>query len=57
MSAEEMESFRASPHFEAAVQLRRWDEAAKVPEMIVPDLQAYVADMEQSLSGDANGVT
>ena len=30
MSPEEVEAFRATPHYESGVALRRWDDAAKV---------------------------
>jgi [1-hydroxy-2-(trimethylamino)ethyl]phosphonate dioxygenase len=41
MSADEIENFRASPHFEAAVRVRLWDEAAKVPDMRVAPFEHY----------------
>lgn len=49
MGADEMDDFRASPHFEAAVNLRRWDEAAKIPGMVVANIDAYIDDMEQAM--------
>lgn len=42
MSIEEAERFRAAPHAESAVILRRCDDSAKVPDLSVPDLEAYV---------------
>lgn len=48
MSAAEVEQFRSSPHFEAAVLLRRWDEAAKDPLLVVPPIESYVADLQAS---------
>ncbi|HWE39608.1 MAG TPA: HD domain-containing protein [Isosphaeraceae bacterium] len=51
MSAEEVEGFRASPHFEDAVRLRRWDDEAKDPGLLVPGLEAYVPDLEAALAG------
>jgi phosphonate degradation associated HDIG domain protein len=47
MSAEETEQFRASPHAESAVILRRCDDAAKVPELVVPELEEYVPWIER----------
>ena len=41
MSGAELAAFRANPQFEAAVQLRRWDDEAKVPGLAVPGLEAY----------------
>jgi len=42
MSAAELEVFRRQPHFEAAVRLRRWDEAAKVKDLPTPDLEHFL---------------
>jgi phosphonate degradation associated HDIG domain protein len=42
MTDEEVRQFRKSPHFEAAVALRRWDDTAKDPDAFVPGLEAYV---------------
>jgi phosphonate degradation associated HDIG domain protein len=50
MSAGELAEFRRSPHFEAAVALRRWDDAAKVPDMVVPGVEHYVPFLEQALA-------
>ena len=41
MSAEECLRFEAEPAFEWAVALRRWDDAAKVPGLVVPGLDHY----------------
>jgi phosphonate degradation associated HDIG domain protein len=41
MDAEEAAAFRTDPHFDAAIRLRRWDEAAKVPGAVTPDLAHY----------------
>jgi [1-hydroxy-2-(trimethylamino)ethyl]phosphonate dioxygenase len=40
-SDEEAKEFERNPHFKNAVALRRWDDAAKVPELKVPDIRAY----------------
>jgi predicted HD phosphohydrolase len=42
MSDDEVEAFRAAPHAEAAVRLRRADEAAKDPTAEVADLAAWL---------------
>lgn len=47
MSSEELESFRNHPHFEAAIRLRRWDEAAKDPDLQTPSLQHFETYMRQ----------
>ena len=42
MSEEEVKAFEASPHLEAAILLRRADEAAKVPGLETPAFETYV---------------
>jgi predicted HD phosphohydrolase len=49
MSSGEQEQFRASPHFSAAVLLRRWDEAAKVPGMAMAGIDEYLPDLQAAL--------
>ena len=41
MSLTEANEFQQLPHFRAAIRLRLWDEAAKVPGLAVPDLESY----------------
>jgi gamma-butyrobetaine dioxygenase len=41
MTEAEQEAFRAEPGWEDAVALRRWDDRAKEPDLVVPDLDAY----------------
>jgi len=40
-SPAEAEAFRQLPHAAAAVQLRRWDDLAKVPGQLTPDLDHF----------------
>ncbi len=40
-SVAEVKEFEANPFFRDAVQLRRFDEMGKVPEMVTPDLEHY----------------
>ena len=40
-SADEARDFEQHPHFRDAVALRRWDDAAKVRDLVVPDILAY----------------
>lgn len=49
MSPEEAEQFRASPHGEAAVALRRCDDSAKVPGLAVPGIEEYVPWIERAV--------
>jgi len=44
-------AFIALPHAADAVRLRRWDEAAKVPELATPDLRHYRRYLEMCLRG------
>lgn len=42
MNATEVAVFEAEPHWRAAVQLRRWDDEAKVAGLETPPLEAFV---------------
>jgi phosphonate degradation associated HDIG domain protein len=53
MSAQEVARFRREPHFEAAVRLRRIDEAAKDPAMQTPPLEHFMAYVEETLGVQA----
>jgi len=41
LAQDEIETFEAGPFFASAVQLRRWDEAAKVVNLRTPDLEHF----------------
>jgi gamma-butyrobetaine dioxygenase len=43
-------AFARGPHAQAAAALRRWDDAAKVPGLVVPDLEHYRPCLEQALA-------
>jgi gamma-butyrobetaine dioxygenase len=49
LSAEQAQRFLAGPHAEAAVALRRWDEAAKVPGLPTPGLEHFRPYLQQAL--------
>jgi len=51
MSAEEVAAFRALPHAEAAVQLRRFDEQAKVKDLVTPPVAHFMPYVARCLSG------
>jgi phosphonate degradation associated HDIG domain protein len=61
MSAAEAAEFRRGPHFEAAVRLRRFDEAAKVPGLATPGFGHFRKYLEAALcrpngaSGNSQG--
>jgi OPA family glycerol-3-phosphate transporter-like MFS transporter len=48
-TADEARAFLAQPHAAAAVELRRWDEAAKVPGLRTPRLEHYRSYLEAVL--------
>jgi predicted HD phosphohydrolase len=50
MSPEEVGRFRQSPHHEAAVSLRRWDDLAKDPVAVVPGVDDYLPTLEAALA-------
>jgi len=53
MSADEAETFETTPYAMDAVQLRRWDELAKVPGHRTPPLDYYLAlleDLQRSMA-------
>lgn len=49
MPPEETLAFESLPHFDAIVQVRRWDDGAKVPDHPTPPLAHYVPMMEAVL--------
>ncbi len=51
MTADEVAAFRALPHAEAAVRLRRYDEAAKVKDLETPPPEVFMAHVAACLRG------
>jgi len=49
MAGDEVRRFEAEPNFRAAVAVRQWDDAAKVPGLSVPDLEHYRPVLETVL--------
>jgi phosphonate degradation associated HDIG domain protein len=49
MDPGEAVEFRLSPYHDAAVRLRRWDDRAKVPGLVVPGLSHYRGRVEAAL--------
>lgn len=47
MSATEVAEFTRHPHFEAAVSLRRFDDAAKVPNLVTPSLEHFAGYIDR----------
>ncbi len=47
LTASEAKRFQMNPHFEAALQLRHYDELGKDPNLTVPDLDHYHELLEQ----------
>jgi len=52
MQAEEAASFEQNPYFELIIQMRRWDEAAKVTGLPKPYLETYLALCGEVLEGE-----
>jgi [1-hydroxy-2-(trimethylamino)ethyl]phosphonate dioxygenase len=52
MCREEAERFASDPFSRPAIQLRRWDDMAKIPGLTVPPLQHYRARIESVLKSD-----
>ncbi|HVX10301.1 MAG TPA: HD domain-containing protein [Pirellulales bacterium] len=46
MTPEEVREFESQPHFEAAVRLRRWDDAAKIVGLATPDVRHFMRYVE-----------
>lgn len=55
MAAAEIEAFEQLKHSEAAVRLRRYDDAAKVPQLATPNLEHYAAIINRYLSQELDG--
>jgi phosphonate degradation associated HDIG domain protein len=51
MTGEEASDFEQEPYFREAVQLRRWDEEAKIPELKTADLESFLPELSNSLKG------
>ena len=49
LSADDARRFEQEPFWQAAVALRRWDDAAKVPGLVVPGLEHYRPCLEAVL--------
>jgi gamma-butyrobetaine dioxygenase len=47
LNAAEIGSFEQNPFHQDAVRLRRWDDAAKIPGLAVPDVARYVSRMRR----------
>jgi predicted HD phosphohydrolase len=52
MDAAEVKQFQTRPHFEDALRLRRWDDAAKVVDMKTPDLEHFVSYLDAAAGGN-----
>jgi len=49
MNSEEVERFITNPYFRDAIALRKWDDLAKDPEFITPDLSDFISSLEITL--------
>ena len=41
--------FEQNPYFQKSVELRLWDDMAKDPNMVTPEIRAFASDIEASL--------
>lgn len=48
MSDDEVREFQSHPFCEASVRLRRWDDAAKVPDLLTPALGHFATYLDQA---------
>jgi predicted HD phosphohydrolase len=55
MNKEDVKRFRESPHFAAAVALRRWDDRAKDSTAVVAGLDAYIPFIAKALVSSRSG--
>jgi hypothetical protein len=46
MTVDEVALFRSNPFCEAAVALRRWDDAAKQPQLVTPQIEHYARHLD-----------
>ncbi len=49
MSDDEVAGFRQTPYSDSAVRLRRWDDAAKVPDLATPSLSHFLNLIDREL--------
>lgn len=50
MTAEEAAAFEANPYFKGILQMRTWDEQAKIPGLPTPGMDYYLAKCNQLLN-------
>ncbi len=50
MTANEAKDFEQNPYFELIIKMRRWDEAAKIEDIELPDLDCFLNICETYLS-------
>ena len=50
MEQEELQEFERNPYYQEAVQLRKWDDQAKIPELQVPNIDTYYSLVYQELN-------
>lgn len=49
MSPQEIEQFEANRHYAAALDLRRWDDSAKIPNKLTPSIDHFVRYLSESM--------
>jgi [1-hydroxy-2-(trimethylamino)ethyl]phosphonate dioxygenase len=53
MTDSEVAEFEEEPYFRQAVQLRRWDDQAKIEDFEVPSLTTYIPHLESLVFASA----
>lgn len=49
MSEVEQRAFEAEPHYQEALQVRRWDDIAKDPEQATPTIDAFLPRLQKAM--------
>jgi predicted HD phosphohydrolase len=49
MTAEECQTFEANPYYQDAIQLRRYDDMAKIPNLSVQPIEFYASFLQENL--------
>ncbi len=53
MTSQEVADFESNPYFREAIQLRYWDDEAKIPQLQVPPLEHYRSHLVAVLGNEA----
>lgn len=51
MTQAEIADFESEPNYEAALRIRAWDDAAKVPGQRTPSIESFIPDLRAAQMG------